>query len=1129
MPVDLASGAVFTASNDFQIPGSKPILWRRYYSTDSKVVGSLGHHWTVPYLMQFRQEADGYSLTNETGAIVIFALKGGQLRQGISLFNFGARMELTHAGGHYVVTHWHDGGNPVERYGFNATSMYLDWIETVEGHRLQLYYDLRDRSCRIEQVLEQRVVEITYGENGLIESVWQVSAHGRRELLSQYRYDARNNLTQQLDALGFAKEYEYDDSHRVTAERNLLGATFSFDYDSRGRCIHCTGNGHYVERTIKYREVPRITTVTNSTGDTRQYLFNHAGQLLQETSPTGAVETYSYDGEGRLVTITHADGSMRQYQFDAEGNRVSIIDERGAEIKVGFNRAHLPTSLTDSKGAIYSYDYDSRGALTAYTNPLGSKWTYTRDSRSLLVETRYPGGRIVRQRHDPRLRWVEAEDDISLLQRIEYGEAGEVQSVTVAGGVRRSYVCDRLNRPILMRHEDGTERVFQWNAAGELLSRRGPADEGEDSTYDHFGNLVAHRNSTGDVMRLEYDTEGRLTGIVNRSGERMDRSFGPSGKISQETFFDGRTVRYKYNLRNCRTELIKSEAQSIVYAYDPCGNLLERTANSLREQFVYDENSEIIAARNNNSELLLERDALRRITAEVQNGRRVEYAYDAEGHRVARRLPWAAEADLEIGFDLRGRFTDLSDREGSFQHFTWDAADRLLERSCSDGLVETSEYDNAGAITSQIVRSGNGNVAVSRKYVYDVRGNVSRLFDGNEGWSYYQYDRLNRLVSVRRGDGSAEDFQYDEIGRIIAADGRARERGLGGQTKTDGVRLFDYDPVGNLQRIESNHDGANLEFDAFGRLSVFRDRNAVAVYAYDALGRRIRKETSEGETEFLWESCNLAGTMRNGKLTQTFYFRNGEPLGEWDRGLRRIPIRDRSAVVRELLTPSGTLVWRGSYATYGGLRTSAGPSENNLRFRGQYHDNESGLTYNFYRYYDSALGDYISPDPIGISGGCNFYAYSRNPLIWDDPFGLTCGKSNKQHGGETEQEMHEYFEGEGFMKLSTDGRSRGIDGVYVNTNPPPKDQPPFIIAEAKYNTSPLGTTVHSGDQMENGWIDSEIGKPKGGDDRLAAALGSSPLPGATANDITTQGADKYVYRQPAGGGPPVVTKIGTYP
>jgi RHS repeat-associated protein len=46
------------------------------------------------------------------------------------------------------------------------------------------------------------------------------------------------------------------------------------------------------------------------------------------------------------------------------------------------------------------------------------------------------------------------------------------------------------------------------------------------------------------------------------------------------------------------------------------------------------------------------------------------------------------------------------------------------------------------------------------------------------------------------------------------------------------------------------------------------------------------------------------------------------------------------------------------------------------------------LFYNRFRYYDPACGRFISPDPVGLLGGANIYAYAPSTTGWIDPYGL---------------------------------------------------------------------------------------------------------------------------------------------
>ncbi|MDJ1493621.1 RHS repeat-associated core domain-containing protein [Cytophagaceae bacterium DM2B3-1] len=76
-------------------------------------------------------------------------------------------------------------------------------------------------------------------------------------------------------------------------------------------------------------------------------------------------------------------------------------------------------------------------------------------------------------------------------------------------------------------------------------------------------------------------------------------------------------------------------------------------------------------------------------------------------------------------------------------------------------------------------------------------------------------------------------------------------------------------------------------------------------------------------------------------------------------------------------------------SAYGQVRECSGDVDFvPFRFQGQYHDRETGLYYNRFRYYSPQEGMYVSQDPIGLLGGKRLYAYVHDPNKWLDVWGL---------------------------------------------------------------------------------------------------------------------------------------------
>lgn len=203
-------------------------------------------------------------------------------------------------------------------------------------------------------------------------------------------------------------------------------------------------------------------------------------------------------------------------------------------------------------------------------------------------------------------------------------------------------------------------------------------------------------------------------------------------------------------------------------------------------------------------------------------------------------------------------------------------------------------------------------------------------------------------------------------------------------------------------------------------------------YAYDPLGRRIAKHrlTEDGSTadrtEFTWDDVRLAEqTTPDGRVT-TWDYAPGthRPLTQTDH--KPLPreqgasllaklaedaatdfrtrfcavITDGLGTPAELVTVDGELAWQRRTTLWGTSRPTATDTTSAdcpHRFPGQYADPETGLHYNYFRYYDPETARYISPDPLGLEPAPNPAAYIPNPHSWIDPLGLS-GCTNPKPG-----------------------------------------------------------------------------------------------------------------------------------
>jgi RHS repeat-associated protein len=95
-----------------------------------------------------------------------------------------------------------------------------------------------------------------------------------------------------------------------------------------------------------------------------------------------------------------------------------------------------------------------------------------------------------------------------------------------------------------------------------------------------------------------------------------------------------------------------------------------------------------------------------------------------------------------------------------------------------------------------------------------------------------------------------------------------------------------------------------------------------------------------------------------------------------------------------MVDSDGVVVWKASYDVFGAATVTVATVENHLRLPGQYFDAETGLHYNWHRYYDPATGRFLSRDPVRDEYNHFLYA-QNNPLTKFDPDGLRAKVSVK--------------------------------------------------------------------------------------------------------------------------------------
>ena len=470
------------------------------------------------------------------------------------------------------------------------------------------------------------------------------------------------------------------------------------------------------------------------------------------------------------------------------------------------------------------------------------------------------------------------------------------------------------------------------------------------------------------------------------------------------------------------------KVQETVYQYDLDGNLVRAANRHSITCFDYNGNGQIIGqhqwkvpakeenARNGLPETNWRDAQYDMLYLPVTES--IRYHYDFNGNRTATVLPDGRQINyLYYG---SGHLHQISLDDEVITDIERDQLHREIFRT-QGKLASRYELDPLGRLKRQIAtlndltEGGKGKTkvaaayAVKRGYGYDRTGNLTHSTDQRTGITRFEYDKLGRITKAGN-----EQFAFDPTHNILSDNNSPTVPD--NRLKTYNGTTYYYDELGNLIHRElADGEVQNYFYDLYDQLvkaEIFKKDGTKEtwVYSYDALGRRIGKgrlkneEVSDGleeETRFVWDGSHLLQEVHpDGRYTYIYTDPDSyEPLAlvhnrTNEEGESRQQTHyfhcDQIGIPREMTDKDGNLLWFGNYTGWGRLKEETKVTDSTyqpFRLQNQYCDAETGLHYNFFRYYEPEVGRFVNQDPIGLMGGVNFYQFAPNTQSWIDPSG----------------------------------------------------------------------------------------------------------------------------------------------
>lgn len=829
-------------------------------------------------------------------------------------------------------------------------------LTNAKGDVITFEYDASNNPIKVVYAVgkpEQRTISLNYDNYGQ-----QTSAtidNGRSAIKLQWTFDQKGNTVTYTDGKGYQYQYSYNIQGQLKAVQNPLQQTWQFDYNLAGYPVEFTDPLNH-SAYFTNDAMGRIVNITNAVNNKTQYSysFNKNGREIKTIDALGQVTTDYYDTLGRFVKTMSPTGLEREQSYNSEGRLTRQSDEAGNVLSYeygvkGSDLAGLLIKINYPTLA-ETYRYDALGKITE-TNQLI-------DNNTVLTNRRI---------YDQLGLMTSTVDAANRTSQIDYNALGEAIKTTDALGAETGYSHDLLGNITLVTDANNNQYFFEYDNNNNLTKETKALGNDIEYSYNEINQLIEQKEANGNRIQYQYDAAGNT--------------------IKQSYFKQGNTT----------------PSQVVTYSYDKANQLLD-----------------VLQTGDTNTHFVYQRDALGRVVQEtITYGsgtnsitKTLKYSYDPEGNLASITYPDNTTVTYSYDKNQLKQAVLANGEVINWSNYQWFMPTKVTYPNAT----KTNRYD--ALQRPLLIGLMNANkTLLDRQYTYDKVGNITRTQTEN-GENNYQYDLLDRLTLAKPSTElqnlgvAVESYSYDAIGNRV---GSAQQ--LGDWTYNSFNQLIQWGEGKNQTALTYTQNGQlatevkadkqlSYQYNAADRLvSVSNGTTELASYQYDPYGRRISKTVNGETTYFIYTDEGLIAELNsNGKLKVAYGWHPDAEWGTsplWQANLTANQTLQSATynylITNHLGTPQlavnnqGQQTWKIYSDAFG--NTTLDPNNQitlNLRFPGQYYDQETGLSYNYFRDYNPKTGRYIQTDPIGLNGGINTFGYvGGNPLLYVDAYGLS--------------------------------------------------------------------------------------------------------------------------------------------